>query len=366
MVLNKDLRSIELAQFTNDFIVTAKISSHHEKSAITVVSAYFKYNMPTTSFTENLHQILATETRALIGAFQMWFCPTRNDRGRIVEELIEDHGLRVQNVPSPLKTYEREGMGASNIDVTLTTPSIAQLVCKWTVLDITDSDHNVLTLRNEPRTPASGYSYNTRMANWTKFVQQLETIMIQNLVRETSLNDFNMQHGFVPGKSTITAINELYRWTDDSRCRHVFLVFLDITGAFDNVGWFPVLKRLEHMGASICTTRLIQSYLQNRRVNLTLEGNTYSNELERGCPQGSQLGPTLWKVAMTDIGDISRDNNTEVIIYADDIAMLAGAARPPTAFSRAETYLDSMIIWAKNYGLNFSPEKTSCSLSKVA
>lgn len=38
----------------------------------------------------------------------------------------------------------------------------------------------------------------------------LETLIIQDLERETSLNDFENQHGFVPGKSTIKAMRRVY------------------------------------------------------------------------------------------------------------------------------------------------------------
>jgi len=133
---------------------------------------------------------------------------------------------------------------------------------------------------------------------------------------------------------------------------------LDITGAFDKVRWSPVLARLQTIGSSLRTLRIVQSYLQNRRVNLNLEGQTYIRLLERGCPQGSQLGPTLWKVAMTAVSDITLEATAKIVIYADDIAVLAGAARPPTALARIEKYLDGLLDWARTYGLSFSPGKS--------
>jgi len=43
-------------------------------------------------------------------------------------------------------------MGTSNIDVSLVSPQLEHLVHNWLVLDITDSDHNVLeyTLKLRP------------------------------------------------------------------------------------------------------------------------------------------------------------------------------------------------------------------------
>lgn len=40
----------------------------------------------------------------------------------------------------------------------------------------------------------------------------LETLVIQDLVRETNLDTYDPQHGFVPGRSTVTAIKTVYNW----------------------------------------------------------------------------------------------------------------------------------------------------------
>ncbi|KAE9525587.1 hypothetical protein AGLY_014114 [Aphis glycines] len=106
------------------------------------------------------------------------------------------------------------------------------------------------------------------------------------------------------------------------------------------------------------TLRLIQSYLKSREVELTMNGITCTKKLERGCPQGSQLGPTLWKVTMSAIGKIQLEESAKVVIYADDNALLVGAARPPTAFKRIEGYLEELKKWAKEYKLEFSASKT--------
>lgn len=154
----------------------------------------------------------------------------------------------------------------------------------------------------------------------------LEMLIIRDLESETDLNNFNEHHGFVQGRSTIPVMKELYNWCKTSKARNIFGVFLDITGAFDNMGWIPMLERLVEMGASIRTLRLIQSYLKSREVELTMNGIACTKKLERGCPQGSQLGPTLWKVAMSAIGKIRLEESAEVVIYADDIALLLSAA----------------------------------------
>lgn len=626
IILNKKLQALELSQYNDDYIIAVKVGSGGNTNAITLVSAYFKYNKPTLDFIEKLRTILEREKHTIIGAdvnghSTLWHCNSQNDRGRHVETLIEDFDLRIANTPQPISTYHREGMGESNIDVTLMTPHLQDRIRDWTVSNETDSDHNVLTYNIDKTNlehTKTKQRYNIRRANWDIFnrcliqhknvinnsniedhaktiigvietaakkaipkakpvntkakqpwwnqaltrlkkdldrkrrlgtnrtdrqlynstrnlylaeirrakmetwkvfaedinknnwgrtfkwakngtkqrrlpatmkdkdgavtntigetsnlllsaffpradrsegyevvgpiekyggiidntrvkaaiwrmkpnkapgldgisagmirkawpilgdeitalfkscieeavfpqvwkkadlvvipkpgktdyanpkmyrpvcllptmAKALETIIIQELERETELNKFKEQHGFVQGRSTITAMKEIYNWSKNSKARHIFGVFLDITGAFDNMGWRPMLERMTEMGASIRTLKMVQCYLSNREVELTISGTKSTVKLERGCPQGSQLGPTLWKVAMTDIGKIKLEDSAKIVLYADDIALIVGAARPQTAFSRIETYLENLKEWASKFKLEFSGTKT--------
>lgn len=61
---------------------------------------------------------------------------------------------------------------------------------------------------------------------------------------------------------------------------------------------------------------------------------------------------------MTDIRTTPDERTQHVITYADDIAILTGAARPITAFKRMTEYLDDMKDWARKYSLQFSAAKT--------
>lgn len=128
----------------------------------------------------------------------------------------------------------------------------------------------------------------------------LKTLIVSKIEKETTLNNIGNQHGFVTGHSIITEMNSLYNWANESKCRHVFGVFLNVTGVFDSVKWSPVLERLWDIGAFLRSIRMIISYLDNRHARLTMKQLIKERKLIRGCSQGSQLGSSLWKVAMTD------------------------------------------------------------------
>lgn len=75
-------------------------------------------------------------------------------------------------------------------------------------------------------------------------------------------------------------------------------MYLDITGAFDNLKWLPLLKDLEALGASAESVRNASLYYESRTVTLVVEGHKVVRELIRRCPQGSRLRLFLWTVAM--------------------------------------------------------------------
>jgi len=61
---------------------------------------------------------------------------------------------------------------------------------------------------------------------------------------------------------------------------------------------------------------------------------------------------------MSDIETPPDQHTQHVVTYADDIAILTGAARPHTAFKRMAEYLDVMKTWAEKYSLEFSETKS--------
>jgi len=624
VIMDTNIQAIEMTQHNSSHIAAIKVG--HGPRTVILVSAYFKYSVPTIYFTEKLRTILESGNETIIGAdtnghSPRWHSADLNQRGRIVEDLIDDYNLSIINTPGNIETYARRNMGSSNIDITLSTQATARDITNWLVSDVTDSDHRLLSYTVDVAIDTSQCSkrFDTRRADWDFFSQELaisvlsvqttaginehastltdaiiesatkaiplkanrrwaihrqpwwsdrlttmrknlnakrrqglrtsdrqaynrlrneylheirrtkmeswrkmaddinvntwgkafkyakngprnkpiisslakedstltetldetmdillktfvpddlnptgslrqgpmerhvwvdeqqvknaiwrmkparapgldgitagilrkawpiikesitqlmnrcledatfpdcwkvsrlvivpkpgkkdmtslksyrpisllstlskalETLIIDEVERETAINHIGNQHGFVTGRSTITAMQSLYSWANESKCRHVFGVFLDITGAFDNVRWTPILERLHEIGASVRSITIIKSYLENRYAKLQLEHTVKIKKLTRGCPQGSQLGPTLWKVAMSDIVASPDQSTQHVITYADDIAILTGAARPPTAFNRMEAYLNNMKKWAEKYSLEFSTAKT--------
>jgi len=114
---------------------------------------------------------------------------------------------------------------------------------------------------------------------------------MSRLEEETRSNMLEDQHGFTIGRSTVRAIKSCFDWLDtfpfgligrQERC--VVGIFLDISGAFDNLQWKILIKDIFGLGASESTRSIIESYLVGRKAVLMVEKSAASVIITRGCP----------------------------------------------------------------------------------
>lgn len=186
----------------------------------------------------------------------------------------------------------------------------------------------------------------------------LERLIVDRLDEETRANMSADQHGFTIGRSTVSAIRSCLGWLDGREEQFVVGIFLDISGAFDNLGWKILIRDMVDLGASASTRSIIESYLVGRKAVLTVEKSTASVDLTRGCPQGSQLGPVLWKMSLEHALRMDRDDRTKVVAYADDIAVLVAGTNLGDIQARAGNFLRALLGWAGERGLAFSSGKS--------
>ncbi|XP_016659668.1 uncharacterized protein LOC107883674 [Acyrthosiphon pisum] len=178
VIMNKDIQMLNLEQYKTDYTVAVSIRTREQ--AVIVVSSYFKYSLPTNVFIEQLRPILDREVRTagadVNGHSTLWHSPESNERGRQVENLVEDYLLHTVNQRGTMSTYDRPGMGSSNIDVTLITSGMIGQVTNWSVTNDTDSDHRVISfdaVMARPCPEPGTISYRTDKADWTKMTAYL-------------------------------------------------------------------------------------------------------------------------------------------------------------------------------------------------
>ena len=101
---------------------------------------------------------------------------------------------------------------------------------------------------------------------------------------------------------------------DDGLC--VSILSTDMSKAFDSLHPPLLLSKLKAYGFEDNTIKLFESYLRDREncVKIGCYSST-PRAVNRGCPQGSALGPLLWNIFQNDL---PYHMDTRLSMYADD------------------------------------------------
>jgi len=143
----------------------------------------------------------------------------------------------------------------------------------------------------------------------------------------------------------------------------VLLVLLDLSAAFDTVDHSKLLTRLnQRIGLRDTALHWFKSYLENRQQSVSISNSTSSPTTMRyGVPQGSVLGPLLFTIYTLPIGDITRELDIWIHLYADDSQLYITfeiKGNPATAVKRMECCIDRIRAWMEGNNLKLNDDKT--------
>lgn len=172
------------------------------------------------------------------------------------------------------------------------------------------------------------------------------------------------QYGFKPGCSTEDAIVKLRETIQKTPEKYAIGLMFDISGAFDGVWWPNVLRNLKDRSCPRNIYRLTNSYLSERKACITSNTEQITKDVNKGCPQGSVLGPQLWNLIFDEIIEEIREKGNHAIAYADDLAIIVTGNSRMEMERKANSATTTLVEWCNKQKLSISESKSNMLLLK--
>jgi hypothetical protein len=197
----------------------------------------------------------------------------------------------------------------------------------------------------------------------------LEKVVAQQLKKHLSDHSLlePLQSAYREFHSTETALlkvhDDVCMALDAGKC--VLLVLLDLSAAFDTIDHDILLSRLLDLGITGTPLQWLTSYLNNRHQSVTINGILSSSQtLHSGVPQGSVLGPLLFCIYISPLGQLIRRHSLNFHQYADDNQLYLSFSQSDTSHSIdiMENAVLDIKSWMTQNKLKLNDEKTEVLL----
>jgi len=175
------------------------------------------------------------------------------------------------------------------------------------------------------------------------------------------------QAGFRRKRSTEDQIIRLTQHISDAFQRkpmhRTLLALFDLSKAYDTVWRDGLLYKMTRMKIDTQAVRWVQQWLANRRNYVTVnKKRSKTTTFSQGVPQGSVISPLLFLIYINDITHHITDKDTQLSLFADDIAMYASGRSKDALTKQLQTGTNEVEEWAVKWKLRINAEKCSTTL----
>ena len=268
-----------------------------DEDEISIGSQYLESELQTSCMFSEFRLVTEDKLASIIKA-----TPTKScENDPITTKLLKEHLDSI--LPTLVKivnTSLQDGAFSDNLKEALLTPLIKK---------------NGLELAFTNFRPVSNLSY------LSKLIERVVCEQLVDMVTETG-NYEGLQSAYQSKHLTETALLKVKTDMLDNmdKGRVNCLVMLDLLATFDMVNYQYLMDQLRYrFGLDGKIMEWISNYLQDRTQKVVVD-NVKSEpvQLNQGVPQGSVLGPILFSLFISPLGDICCEHNICFHSYADD------------------------------------------------
>ena len=190
----------------------------------------------------------------------------------------------------------------------------------------------------------------------------MESILVDALISHMVTNKLlrASQHGFLPGRSTVTCMLEyletLTKWMDEGFSFDV--IYCDFAKAFDKVPWERLLAKMQGIGVGGDFLGWVRVWLTGGRQQCVILNGQQSSwgEIESGVIQGSCLGPALFLIFINDI-DTAVDLTASCLSKFADDTKWARVVETEDDRKKFQEGVDGLAKWSRDWQLLFNTGK---------
>ena len=202
-----------------------------------------------------------------------------------------------------------------------------------------------------------------------------EKVLLQQLLEHLRQNNLisHIHHGSVSHKSTQTLVSELYDQLVENlqSDNDTALVLLDQSKAYDLISHPILLKKLSALGIKGNAIKLLESYLNQRKQYVQLQGFNSDKLLigPQSVIQGSTLSCILYLVYIIDIQVVFHERrhtpleqrickNTNIKTFVDDCPLIITKRDKPTLQEAIKESMDLIEEYTSSNRLQLNKQKT--------
>jgi len=160
------------------------------------------------------------------------------------------------------------------------------------------------------------------------FLKIIERLVKDNLKEGPLSTPLENQHGFTVGRSCDTALSEVAKTVEMATLRGEIClgVSLDIQGAFDNLQFETITRKMSELGVEKQIILWYEHLLKNRKIVGDINNASCAKQPKQGTPQGGILSPDAWNISNQGLLDIFQydKDGVRAIGLADDTMLLRG------------------------------------------
>ena len=207
------------------------------------------------------------------------------------------------------------------------------------------------------------------VSNLAFLAKLIERAASSQIIDHMTTNDLTeiFQSAYCMYHSTETALVRVQNdilWELDNQ-NIVLLILLDLSAAFDTIDHAILLNRLSvRFGIKGTALQWFTSYLSNRTQSVKIERKYSSPQpLKFGIPQGSVMGPILFTMYTSPLGDIIARHGVKYHLYADDTQLYLSFSpideiEQTEKLQRMEKCIQDIRSWMTDNRLQLNDNKT--------